>query len=67
MTEDMGTIYFYLAVCLRTDNRRTIMPAALAAIDLYDGRTDAHCWLASFKELAQIYDWTVEDRLRTHI
>ena len=54
MTEDMG----------RTDSRRTILPAALAAIDLYDGRTDAHCWLASFKEIAQIYDWTVEDRLR---
>eukprot|EP00775_Hariotina_reticulata_P015071 gene15071-biopygen1020 len=48
----------------RGEHRRTILPAALAAVDQYDGRSDAHSWLSSFKELALIYEWNEADCLR---
>jgi len=48
---------------VRSEHRRTILPAALAAVDQYDGRSDAHSWLSSFKELALIYDWNEADCL----
>jgi len=48
----------------RTGQRQHILPSALAAVDHYDGRADAHCWLSSFKEIATIYDWSEADCLR---
>lgn len=47
----------------RNDVRRTTLPTALTAVDRYDGHTDAHSWLAGFKALATLCEWTEEDCL----